>query len=96
MGKIKSNPIKIDPRICTTIHFKKHPEDDYFIIHLKKVLLAWIFNANINCGTPYKQAEINALRYVSATTFDRLYLMTCSDVITKIGVRPSVTTIFNR
>ena len=28
---------------------------------MKKVLLAWIFNAIANCGTPYKQAEMNAL-----------------------------------
>jgi len=30
----------------------KHPGDDYFTIYLKKVLLGWIFNAFVNCGTP--------------------------------------------
>jgi len=34
-----------------------HPEDVYFTIYLKKVVLAWMFNAYVNCGTPYKQAE---------------------------------------
>jgi len=43
----------------------KHPGDvDYFTIFLKKVLFAWIFKANVNCGTPYKQAEMNAFRHV--------------------------------
>ena len=36
----------------------------YFTLYLKKVLLAWIFNIDVNCGTPCKQAEMNALRYV--------------------------------
>jgi len=55
----------------------KHPGNvDYFTIYLKKVLLARIFNATVNCGTPYKQAEMNALRYVQAVNFDKLYLMT--------------------
>ena len=40
--------------------FNKHPGDDYFTIYLQKVLLAWIFNACVNCVTPYKQAEMNS------------------------------------
>jgi len=42
----------------------KHPGYDYFTIYLKKVLRTWIFNTYVNCGTPYKQAEVNALGYV--------------------------------
>jgi len=49
----------------------KHPEDDCFTIYLKKVLLAWIFNAYVNCGTPYKQAEMNTLRHAWAVNIDK-------------------------
>jgi len=45
----------------------KHPADNYFTICLKKVLLARRFNAIVNCGTPYKQSEMNALRYRLST-----------------------------
>jgi len=53
----------------------KHTGADYFTMYLKKVLLAWILNVYVNCGTPYKQVEMNALRYVQAVNFDKLYIM---------------------
>jgi len=59
-GRQYSAQAIFNSKLGATIHLKKHPEDDYFIIHLKKVLLAWIFNANINYKWPQRfQAMLN-------------------------------------
>jgi len=39
----------------------KYLGQDNFTIYLVKVLVAWIFNDYVNCGTPYEQPEMNAL-----------------------------------